>query len=200
LLHPQLNSEERNWTPIVSGSSKKDVIDFIYTVFPSIVGTINLSTGDVRYHSNPQGRCRQEAPFWKWGAISGGTPAIELSNVYVCFFHSYKRVPKFCYTMGACAFSKDSLHQLRAISPYPILTRKMYESNHNGRMGPIEYPNSARNLDRVIFPSGVVLTKDDNGDEIFVVSCGENDLNTRVLVIDKKLLLKSLRPVDANCE
>ena len=192
-LAPQVLINERNWIPLVPSSTNNDTLPFIHTIYQRIEGTINLSTGSINYSSNPQGKHFQEIPFWKWGTLSGGTHAIELEDMYLCFFHSFVKIPKRCYVMGACTFSKDSNHRLMAISRYPIITKNMYASNDNGKMGPIDCPRYSQSLDRVIFPCGAVLTKDDNGDEVFIVSCGENDMATRILTIDKHVLIQSLQ-------
>lgn len=197
-LQPPLKRGERNWTLLVPSSDKTSSIHFIHTIYPTVEGVIDLSSGAVRYGSLSQNSQPQRAPLWKWGTLSGGTHAIEIDDMYICFFHSWTPVPKRCYVMGACAFSKESPHRILAISPYPIITEHMYETNFHGQIGPLDtwrFPSYW--LDRVIFPCGAVLTKDDSGKEVFHVSCGENDMATRILTIDKEKLLESLCQVNS---
>jgi len=99
---------------------------------------------------------------------------------------------KRCYVMGACTFSKDAPHRLLSISPYPILFDQIYTSKVDGKMGPLGDPPWTPFLDRVIFPCGFVCDRDETGREVIHVSCGENDVGTRIVTIDKKKLLESL--------
>jgi len=186
---------ERNWVPLISKEADPRHLRFVYALYPTVVGTIDLVK---RRAPLSRQSFHPSAPLkWKWGDLYGGTPAILMGDCYVSFFHSFVRTPekKRCYVMGAATFTKDPPHRLLAISPYPILFNQIYTSKVDGKIGPLGHRWWNSRLDRVIFPCGFVCEEDESGREVIHLSCGENDVGVRIVTIDKKKLFETLVPV-----
>jgi len=186
---------ERNWVPLISEDLNPRSLSFVYTPYPTVVGTMDLVKRKAPLSDHLF--APSSPPQWKWGNLCGGTHALLVGESYLSFFHSnvLTEEGKRCYVMGACTFSKDPPHQLLSISPYPIVFEGMYSSKVDGRIGPLGNPRWNARLDRVIFPCGLVPDTDETGKEIFHVSCGENDVGIRIVTIDKSKLFESLIPV-----
>lgn len=186
---------ERNWVPLISEDSDPKRLSFLYTLYPTVVGTMDLVKRKaplVDQSFDPSSPSQ-----WKWGSMCGGTHALLMGDCYVSFFHSHvtTKDDKRCYVMGASTFSKDPPHQLMAVSPYPIVFDGLYSSEVGGKIGPLGNPRWNAHLDRVIFPCGLVPDTDETGREVLHLSCGENDVGIRIVTIDKNKLFESLVPV-----
>ena len=116
-------------------------------------------------------------------------------NKFLVFFHSnisaisFKRGVQnkqgFNYVMGAYTFQAKPPFRITAISHYPILFDGIYNSPHM---------NTAESKKRIIFPSGFAFEKQD-GRDLIHVSCGENDSAIKIVTLDQKTLLKSLKKI-----
>jgi len=186
---------ERNWIPLISKEVNPRELPFLYTLYPTVVGTIDL----IKRKAPLSGQSFDPSfpKEWKWGNLCGGSHAVLMGDHYLSFFHSHIKTTeeKRCYVMGACTFAKESPHRLLSISPYPILFDQIYTSKIDGKIGPLGNPGWSSHLDRVIFPCGFVCEEDESGREVIHLSCGENDVGIRIVTIDKKKLLESLVPV-----
>lgn len=168
-------SVEKNWTPFVDNNQ----ILYQYYLYPQSVLAVVDQTVEFFHRDN------QQARFWKksYGQISGGTPAIKISDEeYLGFFHSRFRDSSgfYWYVMGAYTFSTEPPYTMLRISPVPILFHSIYDSwtYHEEKV--------------CIFPAGIV----DKGEHI-IVSCGENDAAIKIITFDKEKLLKSLAPLES---
>ena len=88
--------------------------------------------------------------------------------------------------MGAYTFEATPPFRMTRISPHPILFTESYKSPHR---------HTANRMVQCIFPSGFVA-QNQNGKDVFHVSCGENDSHIKILTFDKEGLLKTLKPVE----
>jgi predicted GH43/DUF377 family glycosyl hydrolase len=202
--------QERNWVPLISSRTEINSIPFLYTLYPNTSGFFSVDGGEVRFSQNIKKLSKTKnfasvrissPPSWKWGPISGGSPAILVGDRYLEIFHSYIHTGKEwkrTYSMGACAFSKDPPYRLLSISPYPIFFKDIYQTSFLGRIGPLFHPKWHNRLDCVIFPAGIAEGIGKNGKKVVHVSCGENDLSTRIVTFDLEALLNSLVPVSSN--
>ncbi len=191
---------QKNWIPLIDEAIVQEKIPVITRLFPltltsfvrGVDGCMSPSseeTSDIISISQPS--------HWKWGKISGGTHAIRLkSGYYLAFFHSWflTSAKKRLYVMGACLLDKNYPYTPKKLSPYPIIWSDIYENKVNGLRGPVFSRRWARNLDRVIFPTGLVVKRLKNEKEVAIVTCGENDNSIRVLTFDLRKLLSSLIP------
>jgi predicted GH43/DUF377 family glycosyl hydrolase len=194
-IRTHTNQMERNWVPLISKETNPRELSFLYTLYPTVIGTIDLIKR--RAPLSGQSFDPSSPKEWKWGNLCGGTHAVLMDDYYLSFFHSHVKTSeeKRCYVMGACSFSKDPPHRLLSISPYPILFDQIYSSKVDGKIGPLGNPRWNSRLDRVIFPCGFVCDRDETGREVIHVSCGENDVGIRIVTIDKKKLLETLVPI-----
>ncbi|MCI5051819.1 MAG: hypothetical protein MRY21_01620 [Simkaniaceae bacterium] len=174
LRHPQryyTQKWEKNWVPFV----KNDRLFFSYSIVPHEV---------LSYEEN----CRPvyltgEKQRWKWGAFRGGSPAIEVKEGYLSFFHTSeafrspvsRRKEMMHYYMGAAIYSKEPPFVVTHISPYPLMAKNLY--------APTGY------WKRVIYPGGFV----EKGRYIYLVY-GKDDSEIWIAKINKEELLTSLIP------
>ena len=122
----------------------------------------------------------------QWGAIRGGTPARLIDNQYLAFFHSsFRERGKVWYVMGAYTFEAFPPYKVTAISAQPILFDGIYNTKAE---------NTAKKGLRCIFPAGFVEGYDK--EDVFYLSCGENDCATKIITISKRNLLSSLKKVN----
>ena len=160
------DGREKNWTPFDYLGEPH----FIYSDNPRII-------------VNRKGIFLSKTAFeWKWGKVSGGTPAIKWGEYYITFFHSsitfknphHKRI----YYMGAYLFEAKPPFDIVAVTQYPILKGSMSVDGEN----PVNQDVC------VVFPSGVIQEKDH-----FSISYGFNDFNTRVIKVTKTALTSILK-------
>jgi predicted GH43/DUF377 family glycosyl hydrolase len=189
--HPQ--HIEKNWVPFAYNDLSGTDIYFVYSFNPyKVVRLAKTSDGAIE-QPFPQAEKRDLEWESKWGRISGGTPALLVNNEeYLTFFHSYfepKKNVKW-YVMGAYTFSKTPPFQIRRISRYPIIFKKMYRT----RMHPKVWFHPKYDF-HVVFPGGFVESKE-NQKDVFHLAFGENDSGLCILTLDKERLLNSLQNID----
>ena len=128
----------------------------------------------------------ENEPFG-WGELRGGTPAINIGDQYLAFFHTSftDKNGIAWYNMGAYTFEASPPFRITAISPHPILFNGIYESN---------FLNTASTHKLVIFPSGFIL-ENKEGQDLIQLFCGENDSAIKMITLDKAVLLKSLKKI-----
>lgn len=181
---------EKNWTPIETRSSKS-LLSFFYKLSP--VSCLELDL-DQHKASIPFNNEQREIPRllldWeeKFGTIRGGTPAIDMDEMFLTFFHSSFRNDqdgKLWYVMGACTLSKEFPHKVLSMSEKPIAFQSIYNT-------PITNPLGLRKY--VVFPAGLIREVKGREDHLYL-SLGENDSSVKILTLDTQLLLNELKPV-----
>lgn len=126
---------------------------------------------------------------WKWGELRGGTPAVNIDERYLSFFHSSiniatthsegAKVPH--YFIGAYLFQNEPPFAITHVSPKPIIAKGFYSGK---TYEPYWHPV------RAIFPCGIVAE-----DKHIWITYGRQDHEIWVAKIDRFKLLKSLIPV-----
>lgn len=174
---------EKNWTPF----SYRGEIKFLYTIHPQKI----LSLPNPRKnHLETFGDSLSSSLEWphKWGALRGGTPALLVDGEYLSFFHSSFEDNKgiLWYVMGAYTFAASSPFKITRISPHPILFKGIYDTIHEGTANPRV---------RSLYPAGFIC-EEREGKDLISVSCGENDSGIKIITMDKKALLASLKIVN----
>lgn len=186
LLYANAIPIEKNWSPF----SIEDKLYLIYSDQPRILLEVDIATG----------HCREEARYpmhwdWKWGEIRGGTPALQLENGLLTFFHSsipsnLKESPlKYSLkeiTSGATKESKDGrLYVMGAYifdAHFPFTPQKVTAVP----LGEKEY-YTKENRHNVVFPGGLVIK------ENFIhVAWGKNNKQIHITTFDRSKLLDSL--------
>lgn len=181
---------EKNWVPFVmQNGDNSESVYFEYACNPHKIIKVNTDTNDIQQYVFPSAAAYQNLPWPKClGEIRGGTPAVELSEGYLSFFHSSFKEDKIkWYVMGAYLFEKAPPFRIIAMSGYPILFKGIYSTEKKGVSNPKL---------KCIFPSGIVLTKENDRDVVYV-SCGENDCAQKIITVDLQSLLQSLCPIPA---
>ena len=166
---------EKNWSPFVY----KGKSHFIYSINPHrILEYPSLQPANLGAESLLS---EADWPRALWGTPRGGTPAQLVDGEYLSFFHSAFEDPRgiIWYTMSAYTFEAAPPFRITRISPHPITFRGIYDSPHR------EIANAQV---RCLYPAGFVT----DGDKIHL-SCGENDSAVKIITIDTKALLKSLK-------
>jgi predicted GH43/DUF377 family glycosyl hydrolase len=176
-LKYNLARREKNWTPFTHDGD----IYFVYKYNPFSILRLNKPiTGALSNVYSTEDKLFT----WEtiWGELRGGTPAISVGDEYLSFFHSsfVSRKTKW-FVFGAITFDKNPPHGLKRISPYPILSKKMYQSSVN----PL-----CKNK-KVVYPGGFVKGNF-QGKEVFHIVCGENDAHIKLITIDAAKLMNSL--------
>lgn len=188
-LDIQMQPIEKNWIPFAAQDEEGTKLFLSYTINPhKIFKLFNPADNKLEHLALHQLSWVDNPWEQNWGILRGGTPAILIGDEYLAFFHSrfIDRETKLAwYVMGAYTFASTPPFQLKSISPYPILFQGIYQT-------------TVRNTDsshlRCIYPSGIVLAKEENK-EVIYLSCGENDRAIKILTFDKKKLLDSLTPI-----
>jgi predicted GH43/DUF377 family glycosyl hydrolase len=185
---------EKNWIPFVYRNQEGfEEVYFIYKYSPHRILRLSQPfNGKVRvafeheYQSDKITRWEK-----RWGGIRGGTPAIRIGDEYLAFFHSsFISSGINYYIFGAITFDAEPPFRIKRISEAPIFFKGIYETEVTPRSW--FYP---RHHLRVMYPSGLVAGKE-GGKDVFYVTCGENDVAIKCLVIDKAKLLNSLIKVN----
>ncbi len=193
-LQDQVNLElnlrriEKNWVPFIYEEEGIKKVHFGYYFNPHVILKMDDPAKNELVHlSKPNHIAVQNMPWHKsWGIIRGGTPPVLVDGQYLAFFHSFfKESGKIWYVMGAYTFESAPPFRITACSSLPILFKGIYNTKTN---------NTAFSRKPSIFPSGLVLGKE-NGEDVIHVACGENDCAVKIVTFDKKALLKSLTPV-----
>ncbi|MFS8563829.1 MAG: hypothetical protein LVR00_05745 [Rhabdochlamydiaceae bacterium] len=128
-----------------------------------------------------------ENDIFGWGKLRGGTPALNIGNEYLGFFHTcfIDKDKMSWYSMGAYTFENHPPFRIKATSPHPILFDGIYET---------ACLNTADATRTVIFPVNFVITNE-NGKELIHLCCGENDSAIKIVTLDKANLLRSLKKI-----
>ncbi len=185
--HPQI--VEKNWVPMVHTDAEgMNSLYLIYNHNPLFI--LKLSSFDTGAIEQPIPSSDSTPMPWeeKWGKIRGGTPALQLDSEYLAFFHSsfFRKPLQQCWVIGAVTFDKNPPFEMKSVSQTPLLAHGMYSTPYEFRF--------RKRLFRVAFPGGVVEAQRKNR-TLFYLVYGENDSGIKVLAIDKKRLLASLKPV-----
>jgi predicted GH43/DUF377 family glycosyl hydrolase len=169
---------EKNWTPF----DYQGNLLLIYSLTPHRILRL-LGNGKCETYASTE-----SFPYWEWGVLRGGTPALREGNEYLSFFHSSLRISTLHsqgqemphYFMGAYTFSAEPPFAITQISPQPIIGKNFYTSPPYKTWRPL----------RVVFPGGFIA----NEENIWIVY-GKQDFEIWVVKLDKKKLLQSLVPV-----
>jgi predicted GH43/DUF377 family glycosyl hydrolase len=157
------DGREKNWTPF----SYNNEVHFVYNTAP--VHTVFDLKGNIYQHE-------WNADF-KYGYLRGGTPAYNMGDYYLSFFHSSYKLNSEkwgrVYFAGAYAFESKPPFKPIAYTKEPLIKGEFMD------MG-IARPC---NVVFVVFPCGAVLN---NGE--WTVSFGYNDYENRIFKIKDKEL------------
>jgi predicted GH43/DUF377 family glycosyl hydrolase len=169
LQYAQAISIEKNWSPFSSG----DKIYLTYSDQPRVILEVDIKTGD----------CKQAARYcinwqWQWGEIRGGTPALQLGETLLTFFHSSipsdlkKSKGGRLYMMGAYIFDAHFPFTPQRVTALPLGEKEYYtkENRHN-----------------VVFPGGIAIKED-----LIHVAWGKNNKQIYITTFEKSKLLNSL--------
>ena len=169
---------EKNWTPF----SLEGEIHFLYSINPQKIFKVPNPEKNFMSSISLSTVSKLDWPDI-WGTLRGGTPAKLVDGEYLAFFHSsfedYRGI--VWYIMGAYTFESSYPFRITRISPHPILFNGIYDTAHK---------NTANPNIRSIYPAGFIV----DGDLIHV-SCGENDSAVKIITMDKKNLLLSLKQI-----
>lgn len=192
ILDMNLHWVEKNWSPFeYVGEDQKSHLFLEYRINPrKLLELPNSQINELINVPMPAKAAYLSIPWsGKWGEISGGTPAQNIGDEYLGFFHSWFTDENrlVWYVMGAYTFSATPPFNLTGISKYPIFFKGIYET---------PLINTASIDKRVIFPSGFVLEKQAER-ELIHLACGENDCSVKIVTIDKEQLLKSMLHFEA---
>ncbi len=178
LRYPNMTSIEKNWIPFVAQGQ----LYLIYSTEPHLILEPDLTTGLCQSVADTTA----DTP-WKWGIIRGGTPAQQIEEGLLTFFHSSQELPAASffgtkvgrnYAMGAYLFEPSYPFTIRKMTPQPIGSVEDYTKN---------------NRRKVVFPSGVAV----DGNHIHVV-WGKNDTGIAVSTLDKRKLLAGMTLCSGN--
>ena len=178
-LNPQVT--EKNWTPF----SCDGEIYLIHSISPEKIFKLPNTR---KNHLSLSISSKKEIDWPKmWGPLRGGTPAQLVDGEYLSFFHSSFEDSKgiIWYVMGAYTFKAAYPFEITRISAHPILFDGIYSTVHEFVANPKV---------RAIYPSGFVCEQR-REKELIHVSCGENDSGIKIISIDKKELLASLKTI-----
>lgn len=163
---------EKNWVPF----TKDNKIFLSYNPMPhKVMHLKDPSKNDLIHLCFENNPCFSRF-FWEYGTPRGGTPAILIDDMYLSFFHSCfgKREQKW-YVMGAYLYDSNEPYKVKKVSKHPIIF------------------GMRKNI-YCAFPSGISHKQKDGKDQI-IVSYGENDQTTNILVIDKDTLFSNMKDV-----
>jgi predicted GH43/DUF377 family glycosyl hydrolase len=128
---------------------------------------------------------RHPAPAWRWGRMSGGSPAVDWEGQKLAVFHSWERhgLRHRLYHMAFVTFDATAPHAPRLMSTEPILTARddWGAPDHAQRWQPL-----------CVFPGGLEVY----GSKA-LVSYGRNDLScaTQVFRVDRLRPVAGRRPM-----
>ncbi len=183
---------EKNWVPFVYSDQSGSDVYFVYSANPfKILRLSRRGDGGIE-EPFPQSEKRDFLWESRWGKICGGTPAVEVNGEYLTFFHSsfWSHGVRW-YVMGVYTFDNKPPFEIKRISRYPILFKKMY----NTPIHPDVWFRPRKEF-RVVFPGGFIEAKN-NGKDVLHLVYGENDSGLCVLTLDKDRLLNSLQNIEA---
>ncbi len=170
-------TKEKNWSPFVY----QDQLHFIYSANPTLILRYDEKHANLLVESETFYPSNKLSNLWKYGQISGGTPALYIPewNAYLTFFHSFKNYkygqPAWeiskepwwrIYYMGAYIFEAKPPFRILAITEKPLTYPELY--------------NNATANYHIIFPCGFV---EDGSD--FIISAGIDDIKLALLRVNK---------------
>ncbi len=170
-LYLHIKPVEKNWTPF----TYKNRLHLSYGLMPHKVMELeNLEKNSLKHLVFEKNPCYSRF-FWKWGSPRGGTPAKLVDGEFLSFFHSSfgKNKNKKIYVMGAYMYQKDPPFKVTKVSMYPIIFGKKK---------------------RVYFPAGFIIKKV-NGKDLIYLTYGENDNNSKIVILDKDKLFENMKKV-----
>lgn len=180
---------EKNWIPFSYPETAGD-LHYIYMTFPYKIIKVAYVEGKCKDHLYTT-KSQRVYSIWErevWGPIRGGTPARLVDDVYLTFFHAWRPCPdgkNYYYVMGAYTFEAKPPFKILKITPQPILFKEAYSARHRAECV------------HTVYPSGFAIEK--IGEKtVLHVSCGENDTSTRIVSIDKDILLQEMVTVPYN--
>lgn len=136
---------EKNWTPFVIAGE----IHLLYTIDPFLVLKPNLKTGECLEVF------RENLHVSHLGFPRGGTPAIDMGDRFLSFYHVLHKGPERglfgylkgqCYYMSAFAFSKAPPFRIVGKVDAPLGTKNMYQKK------------------KIVFPSSLIQ----QGNELYL--------------------------------
>lgn len=174
---------EKNWSPFsfVDGAGQQHLL-MSYSVQPHRV--LKVVGHDVVEFS----KCDRQLP-WKWGSVRGGTPAIRIGDEFLSFFHSVHVDEVYgyrWYVFGAYTFESKPPFCMKRISPSPVVFKELYSSLHL-------QPKSV--VGRIAFPAGLEVGSFE-GREALIVTYGDSDAASKILILDREKFLNSLLAVE----
>ena len=202
---------EKNWVPF----SYNDSIHLLYSLNPPVVLRILADHADAVIEQGIRTEfvsAGNTTVRWRYKVMRGGTPAVFDKAVggYITFFHSHVRYAvqrtsngsetlticpglnpsaskcgretQMLYYMGACVLAAQPPFSIQSISETPIVGPDFYKEFHYV---------SERSGDRLssAWPAGLMVLPD-----AFLVSYGVNDESMRMVRLDRRELMQTLRP------
>jgi len=178
ILHKQKyhrHNWQKNWAPF----EWNNTLFFTYSISPHEIVQPIFSSGECHPIYKTEGSVN-----WTDGILRGGTPALEMDDHYLAFFHSgivkkssvSNGMLMWHYYMGAYTFSNQPPFEILMMSPAPIMADNFYTYSSFHK--------------RVVFPGGFVV----DGDRVHV-AYGKDDSEVWVVTINKKKLYESMVPV-----
>ncbi len=189
-LDQHLQPVEKNWVPFVTDDERGYGLHFIYQMNPHKILKVNDTTKNDMTHLIFENSPSVLANLWpkKWGKPRGGTPPVLIDGEYLTFFHSCftdEKTNTNWYVVGAYTFEAEAPFRITSISKEPILFNDIYSAKHGIGTNESLY---------CLFPSGVVAETKKNKN-LLHVTCGENDSETRVVTMDRDILLEGMLPI-----
>jgi hypothetical protein len=177
---------EKNWIPFtyVDDAQQENLL-LIYSAQPHRIFKVHDTKALVYSEFS---KCDRKLK-WKWGAVRGGTSPKLIGDQYVTFFHSTfeDSVYKYrWYVFGGYTFDAKPPFCIRRISSEPIFFRGLYSASSI-------QPSWVSG--RIAFPAGLELGRFDNKDA-FIVSYGDSDAASKIVIIDQQKFLDSLVEVN----
>jgi predicted GH43/DUF377 family glycosyl hydrolase len=194
VIESPIAGRQKNWSPMIYDGE----VLLVQSVNPlTIVKTKNTweNSSDPKKEAQLQVSAEvvSQVPrvniAWPYGEVRGGTNAVPIGKgKYLAFFHSYIQRVKSkrlrTYFGGAYSFSNKMPFRLLAVSPMPIIPRKLYKGDKP------EHNNLGPEIEYVFFPTSIFLDRNE-----VVMSAGYNDLHGLLLRLDIHRLLQTMIPV-----
>lgn len=178
-----LQKKEKNWTPFeYCNEIGRSYLYCVYRFNPKEIICIQDS-GQIEIVVQEQEKSQPLMDIWerRWGEIRGGTPAIDIGEEYLTFFHSSFNMKRHVwYVCGALTFEKNPPFKIKRISAEPILAHSFYQSVSTDKR--IYSSNK-----HILFPCGLICENN-----ILRLICGENDIAIRIITFDKMRLIENL--------
>lgn len=175
LFLDNMNRIEKNWVPFFLNQS----LYFIYREDPHTILACDFSTGCCRKVEE-----RAENFDWPYGIIRGGTPALQIGDQFLTFYHSSLEESDVyenrIYFMGAYTFDAVFPFPLRSFTPKPLGIKEFYKDTSSKKHA----------TKKVVFPGGFVQ----EGNAIHM-AWGKDDKMVMITTLDLEKLLRSLKKI-----